>query len=449
MSELEQQVQGKIVLPTNKRSIIFVLLCAAYFTVWYDKNQFTNTAPFWSAEYNLTVDEIAHINSAYLLGFFPMLFVAGVLCDKIGPKATLMISIAFCGILSVLMLYTHTVPSMYIRNLVFGLFFGFNTPSCFKLLSIWTNARERVFKVSLWNSFSSFSGIAGGPIAMFVSVRLHWSYCFIIIGVISAVLFILMTIFLKNKPEDYKGISQQEVDHLNEMTAEEAAAIRKEKPSFAEILEPLKHGKTWAMAIAVALVIGPTYVNSMWNSMYFVTGRNMDPEYVGVMLSAFGFWPFVPLALIPFMMKLVKGNVKMLARCALLVACTGYFLGALAPLPHLAACIMVGVLCYTVNPWGWGSFNAYWAATQKPHTLGMVNGLGTSLCTFVGWFLMQNSGKLIGDNFVAGAGTYTMLYLVSGIIMAAAFIPLAITHKVIVPYKKGQTQTFVDGEAIS
>jgi sugar phosphate permease len=404
--------------------------------VWFDENTFSATTPFWSVTYNLDTAQIANVASAYLLGYFPMLFVAGMISDRIGARMTLLISVLACGILSLCMLWTTSETTMFLRNVVFGVFFGFNFAPCNKLITIWTNTRERTWKASLWNAFGSASGIVSNPFGLLIAAWSEWQYAFIIICIISVILFIFMLIFLKNKPEDYKTMSQEERDFVNEKSAEEIEAEAREKKSVSvrEMLGSLKSGHTWAMGIVVGLCIGPTYLSAMWGAMYLVNGQGWSAEFASTIMPIYSLTTFAGIALIPVMQRLFKGSIRKLVSAAVIIGGLSYICTATLGLPPLLAGFLVYGLAFIVNPWGWGSFNAYWAATQKPEVLGTVNGLGAALCTLVGYILMTTSGALITDE--AGPGAYSNMWLVAGIVMIATLIPMIGVKKISVAYGK-------------
>jgi sugar phosphate permease len=435
MSELDVARQPVVKLPTSKRNIVFVLVTLSYFMVWFDENTFSVTTPFWSVTYNLDTAQIASIASAYLLGYFPLLFVAGMIADKIGARMTLLISVLACGILSLCMLWTTSENTMFLRNVVFGIFFGFNFAPCNKLITIWTNTRERTLKASLWNAFGSASGIVAGPFGLLIAAWAEWQYAFIIICIISVILFIFMLVFLKNKPEDYKTMSQEERDFVNEKSAEEIEAEAKANKavSVREMLGALKSGHTWAMAIVIGVCIGPTYMG-MWGSMYLINGQGWSAEYSSLMIPIYSLTTFAGIALIPVMQRLFKGSIRKLVSAAVIIGGLSYVCGGTLDLPPVLAGFLCLGLAYIVNPWGWGSFNAYWAKTHKPEFLGTVNGLGAAMCTLVGYILMKTSGSLITDE--AGPVAYSKVWLVAGIIMLSTLIPMIGVKKVSVAYGK-------------
>ena len=438
MSELNNA--PRIKPSTNQRMWIFWLTSFSYFMVWFDENIFANLTPYWSEHFALSTAEIASITSAYLIGYFPTLFLAGVLSDRTGPRFTMMLSIFGCGSLSLLILIINDPTLLFWRNVIFGIFFGFCFAPCNKILTTWTNERERTFKVSIWNSFGVGSGSLAGPVALFIANRSYWLNAFVVIGVFSVVLFAFMIPKLKNHPEEMKGIAQDEIDYLNEKSVAEmeAEAAAAKKVTWGEALEPCKHLKTWMMGLVISLIIGPTYVSVMWASMFMIKELGIHPETAGIMIGIFAVTPFIFLLTIPIMQKVFKGSIRKMFAFACIISSAGYILGALLSLPPFLTAWLTCCLCYLVNPYGWGSVASYWAKTQKVESLGTVNGIGAAGCTIVGLLLMRVSGNLIGDQFiVAGAGEYTMLWLVTGLVMLTTLIPLAFCEKVHVNYEKG------------
>ncbi|NKW82657.1 MFS transporter [Ochrobactrum pecoris] len=127
----------------GKRHLVFAIICLINFTIWLDEGVFAALTPYWAKELNLTPAQIGTGSAAYLLGYFPVLFLAGILSDRFGARRMLFICVIGCSILSAAMLWVHDYWTLFIRNILFGIFFGFLWAPCNKLLTSWMPAVEK------------------------------------------------------------------------------------------------------------------------------------------------------------------------------------------------------------------------------------------------------------------------------------------------------------------
>ncbi|MFC4943108.1 MFS transporter [Pseudonocardia sp. GCM10023141] len=94
-------------LLAGKRGLMFVSILFLSFVVWLDSAKFSLLNPFWSAELHLAPAQISSVTASYLLGYFPLLLLAGVLADRIGAKQMLIICILGVTVLSATMAFVH------------------------------------------------------------------------------------------------------------------------------------------------------------------------------------------------------------------------------------------------------------------------------------------------------------------------------------------------------
>ena len=103
----------------GKRHLVFASIVLVNFTIWLDEGIFGALTPYWSADLGLTPSQIGTGSAAYLLTYFLMLFVSGVLCDRFGARPLLAIAIIGCSALSAAMVLVDDYQSLVIRNLAF------------------------------------------------------------------------------------------------------------------------------------------------------------------------------------------------------------------------------------------------------------------------------------------------------------------------------------------
>ncbi len=411
MADAIQNAKPK--LPTNRRTFVFICTCLVNVVVWADEVAFTTLVPFWSAHYGFDSVQIATIQSSYLLGYFPMLLLGGILADIIGPKKCLLAAVLMGGLLSAAMLLCNGYSSMYWRNFAFGLFFGLNWGPAMRMVAIWAAGSERATKASIWSLMSSVGTVVMGPIALMMASRTHFHNVFLLVLAISIPVFI-MTLFTRDKPELYGDkISQEEVDFI--YAGRDVEAEKNANFNVRVLGQIAKDPNLWLVLLATVFATGSTWSFGTWGTMVYLNVFGANPDLVGTMSSvtalvpvAFGFTAGF------WLNKVFKGNIKLLLACTPILGTVPYLIASKVPgLPWIAVMLLVTVGQCT-NSWGWGGSNAYFAAYARPELWGTLNGLAAMMQVAFGYWLTLQTGKWVTPE--ATLGGYGNILVYAGLI---------------------------------
>ena len=198
----------------GKRHLVFASIVLVNFTIWLDEGIFGALTPFWSADLNLTAEQIGTGSAAYLLTYFLMLFVSGVVCDRIGARPLLAIAIIGCSALSAAMVLVDDYQSLVIRNLAFGLFFGLLWAPCNRLIAIWLPPHERAKYAAIWMSSTMFSFVVATPLGLFIAQYADWRTAFLAATLLGMPSLLMLWALTRERPEMWHGIAQTELDHI-------------------------------------------------------------------------------------------------------------------------------------------------------------------------------------------------------------------------------------------
>ena len=423
MGELNQQ-NGAVVSkpPTNKRQYAFICCCLVQIMVWSDEFTFATLTPYWSAHFSFDPVQIASISSAYLLGYFPMLLVGGVLADIIGARKNLLIAVAGCGILSLCMLACTGSDTMWWRNFAFGIFFGFAWAPENKMMANWLPASERAARASLWGTLSTASQIFIAPLSLMIASHLNWQAAFVLVTIVSVPVFILVS-RVKDNPADQKGISQEEVDYINAGRDEEA--LKNEKMNLKAIGGILKDWNCWVALIAMSMATMPTWCVATWGSYVLISGYGMSSEGAASLIATMSLMPVAFSLLTGFFLKKVfRGNIKLLFVFAPVIGISAFLISSFGDVSAVTAGVLLFGVAYCTNAWGWGGANMYWGAYAKPETWGTLNGLVSFTQVGLGYVFVQFSGAWVREGATMGGFGDLFFYagLVWGIGIIAALI---------------------------
>lgn len=413
---------------TGRRGLLLVTILFVNFVVWLDTAKFSLLNSFWSADLHLTTSQISSVTASYLLGYFLLLMLAGVLADRIGAKLMLIICILGVTVLSASMAFVHTYGEMWWRNLVFGVFFGFLWAPSQRLLSVWFPGPLGARATSTWMSSTLVAGVLAPAIALPLAYHLSWRYAFLIVAALGVPALILLILFTANRPDKLRGISAREVDAIRE--AHQGVAVR-DKLSLRELLQALKNRSILTMVIATGLATTPTWLSGPWLPYGLITLQKVNPDTVA--------WVSPVFAAVPVLFGLVNGTL--VARffggrtrpwLMLGPACgaVGFLLGVVL---HSSSWVVwglfIGAFAFLCDPMFWGTVNSYWSGITRPEVTGTLNGVSAAMQVGVGYIITQFSGSWLNSG-ASGRAQLDTIWIVGAVIFAAAIIPVLLSKEI-------------------
>jgi len=412
----------------GKRRLVFSAIILTNFVVWLDTAKFGVLNPFWSKDLNLEPSQISSVAASYLLGYFPMLFLAGILADRFGARRMLLTCVSGVTVLSASMAAVHTYGEMWWRNFVFGLFFGLLWAPCTRLLANWFPGQDNAKATSMWMSSTLLAGVVAPAIALPLANHLSWQAAFLVVAALGIPAFVMLWMFAFDDHEKVRGISADEVNSIRT-----ALAIQDEnsKLSFGEILRLLRRPSIITMALATALATTPTWLTGPWMPYGLITLDKVNPDVVA--------WVTPLIALIPVLFGLVNGTLvaRLFGGRTRPWLAFGPLLGAvgfaMAIVMHDTSwvlwAIMLGGVAFLCDPMFWGTVNSYWVGIAGPKATGTLNGVSAALQVGVGWYITNQSGQWLNLEAV-GRAQLDRVWLIGAIIFAVAIIPVLISREI-------------------
>jgi MFS family permease len=404
----------------GKRRWVLITVLWANLGVWLDSAKTSLLTPYWAGELGLDAEQIASVSSAYLLGYFPTLFIAGFLADRIGPKKMLIICLSGVTVMGFTMAAVQTYNEMYWRNLIFGVFFGFLWAPCQRLLAVWFPVVDTPKVTGLWVGSTMIAAVVAPLVALPIAINVDWRWSFIVISLIGLPALLLLIFKTSDVPARLKGITQEEVELIGYGRSEQAQA----KLPAREILRYFKKPSVLFMCLAAGLATTPTWLIGTWTSYGLITLE-------GVNANVFTY--VAPLAsLIPvlysfvhgrFVNKAFKGRLKPAMLLGVGIAALGYLLAAVLDVPWFIWLVLISAFGFMANPLFWGSLNAYWVRIARPEATGTLNGIGAGLQVAFGYIMVSLSANWLQPE-KEGLSQTSNIWLIGAAVFAAAAIPV-------------------------
>ena len=414
----------------GKRHLVFASIVLVNFTIWLDEGIFGALTPYWSADLKLTPEQIGTGSAAYLLTYFLMLFVSGVLCDRFGARPLLATAIIGCSALSAAMVLVDDFQSLIIRNLAFGLFFGLLWAPCNRLIAIWLPPHERAKYAAIWMSSTMFSFVVATPLGLLVTQYADWRTAFLFATVLGVPSLLMLWAATRERPEMWSGISQPELDHIygGRNVAEEIDAGRFRWADLRALL--LQPSVLW-MIVATSLATTPTWFIVTWGTYGLINGFKLEAGEASLLSSSFILIPVIAAFLIGWIINTLAGGRcrPVLAMGAAISGVAFLLVGLFPPTNPIIWGILIFGGGFLVNPFFWGTINAYWAGLARPEYLGTLSGVSAAAQVAVGFGLISLSGGWI-DQTAPGAASLSPIWLVGGTIFLVSLIPIFLAREV-------------------
>lgn len=421
---LPESVLPERKLGQGKRRWVLYAVLWANVTVWLDSSKTSLLTPFWAHDIHASTAQIANISSAYLLGYFPTLFIAGYLSDRLGPKRMLLICLTGVTVMGVTMSWVHTYGEMYWRNLIFGIFFGFLWAPCQRMLAVWFPARETARVTAIWVASMMSCAIIAPLIAVPIATHVNWRAAFLVVSALGLPGLFGMIFLTADSPGRKRGISAEEIALINSDRPPVLPKLRAR-----EIFPVFKNPSVIFMVIAGGLATTPTWLIGTWTSYGVVTIDHVDPDlftYVGPLAG------LIPVAYSFFHGRAVNTTFRSRLKPPMLLgvglSAVGFLVAALFNVGWVGWLLLIGGLGYMVDPLFWGSLNTYWVRIARPELTGTLNGVAAGLQVAFGYIIVKLSSNWLQPS-KQGLSQMSLIWLIGAAVFVGAAIPVLLSRE--------------------
>jgi MFS family permease len=425
MSNVMASSSGAAPQGWGKRHTIFAIICLVNLTIWLDEGVFGALTPYWSKALNLTPTEIGTGSAAYLLGYFPMLFVAGLLSDRYGARRMLILCVLGCSVLSAAMFLVHDYTTLVIRNILFGIFFGFLWAPCNRMITMWLAPHERAQYAAIWFSSCMFSFVIAAPLALVLASWGYWQIPFLVVTALGIPGFLLLWLATSEDPSEMPSISPRELAYIRAGQTGPRSDF-----SWATLGNLLKDRSVVFMIIATCLATTPTWLIGTWGFYQLVNLYHAEGSYVSLLIALC----YMVTVLYGFIHGWVLNNVfggrcRVALAAGPVISAIGFFIAAYTNSQVVLAIALftLGTLC---NPFFWGTVNAYWAAVVKPEYSGTLNGISAGGQVAGGYIMLSLSGTWVKDAATFGTHAVDTIWVIGGVVFLLTVIPIFLAREV-------------------
>jgi ACS family hexuronate transporter-like MFS transporter len=392
---------------------------------------------FIKPEFHWDNNDYGNITALFSIFYAVSMLFAGRLVDKLDTKKGFLWAIgvwsvgaclhAFCGIATsgiitgkwfvgfaearetiALVNDTGMIVSVSVTLFIFARFVlavgeAGNFPAAIKVTAEYFPKKDRAFATSIFNAGATIGALAAPITVPFIAKAYGWEMAFIIIGALGFV-WMGCWIFVYNKPELHKRVSQEELAYIQQdVIADRKLADyveeTKEKVSF---IDCFKYKQTWAFAIGKFMTDGVWWFFLFWTPAYLKSVYGMDSTqsalplfvlYMITLLSIIGGW--LPTY---FVDKKGMNPYEGRMRAMLIFAFFPLLTLAAQPLGHISywiPVIIIGIAGAAHQAWSANIFSTVGDMFPKK-AIATITGIG-GMAGGIGSFLINKGSGLLFD----------------------------------------------------
>lgn len=421
---------------------IAIVLTFCYSIQYLDRVKTSVIAPLLMEDIGMTHAQYGDGTFLMLAFYGPMQAVVGWLCDKYGSKKVLLFSIVSWSVLTYWMAYMQTIPEWYTRQAMFGILCATEFVPSARLLARWYSKRQRA-QAQAALSYAWIFTPAWAPlfVTILVAALGSWRPVFQIVACLGIFPLIAIALWVTDRPEDRKGISQEELEEIyedeikdgiysiDELKRREISQEKIAKQANVSIKEILTYPGFIQITVAYIVIQALFWAAVSWSPLYL-------KETFGFSLSEMGWWAIIYFAfgvLGSFVGSrcsdvVFKGHRKPII--ALSYICTFPFLLLLAIFQQgvnpVALLLTLSAAGFFANL-AWGPYYALPAEMFSPEVYGKALGIINA----VGYFVGAAGAPLVMSRLIVETPTgmsYTWSWVFIAVLAFIGFL-LAVTLK--------------------
>ncbi len=297
------------------RWLIFAVLTAAYFLVYFHRLSLSVVADDLVKEFQLSGSMMGLLGSVYFYCYAAMQLPAGLLSDSIGPRKTVTFFLLIAAAGSLVFGLAQSFTMAFVGRLLVGFGVSMVFIPTMKILSQWFRSREFAIMAGILNAVGGIGVMAATWLLALMTARFGWRPSFEVIGGATFFLLILVWLIVRDRPQDKGWPSLAEIDGLGEVLLEpEAEKI----PLVQGMVRVLREKHFWPVAVWFFLDCGIFFgFGALWGGPYLMHVHHLSRAQAGSILSMIAWGMIIGSPLLGyFSEKIVKSRKKVFIFCA-------------------------------------------------------------------------------------------------------------------------------------
>ncbi|KAL4879875.1 major facilitator superfamily domain-containing protein [Aspergillus karnatakaensis] len=212
-------------------------LCGMYMITFLDRVNIGNAAVLGMKE-DLHIESGTKYNASLMIFFIPYILFeipSNIILKKLTPHVWLSFCTFGFGLILTLQGLVQSWSTLMVTRWFLGMFETGMLPGCVYLLGMWYKRCEAQKRYSLFGSSTILAGAFGGLLASAIGkmdgIRGYrgWRWVFILEGVATCLIAVVLFFFIPDFPEDCKWLSEREYEFMRDKMGKETGRLNKNR----------------------------------------------------------------------------------------------------------------------------------------------------------------------------------------------------------------------------
>ncbi len=278
--------QNKVQKVLKYRWVIFTVLSIAYFFVYFHRVSVSVVASDMMKTLGVGAAGISMLGSAYFYAYTACQLPSGLLADSWGVKKTATVFIFLAAIGSILTGISTNFYVVLLGRVLIGIGAAMVYIPVMKVLELWFKKQEFATMSGVLLAIGNIGALcAAGPLAIVSAMMGSWQMVFMVLGIFTAILAILIWFTVKDSPKDINCPLIGEIEA--EENKEEYTPVSVERMPMVEALKiTFTSGrKFWPLALWFFFAYCIMVYQGLWGGPFFEGVLGWSKTISGVVLS--------------------------------------------------------------------------------------------------------------------------------------------------------------------
>lgn len=262
---------------------IFYSIYIGYAMFYFTRKSFTFSMPALMMDLGFDKADLGFLGTLLAVTYAISKFVSGLISDKSSLRLLMGAGLVLTGIFNICVGFSSSILLFAIFLGLNGLFQGWGSPPCAKLLTYWYSQTERGRWWGIWNTSHNIGGAVIPVLCAFAIQAFGWRYAMYLPGIMAIVIGLFLINRIRNTPKQV-GLPTIEKFRNDYPEDKEKDAIEKEKNySPREILfeHILKNKFIWVLAASYFFVYIVRIAIYDWVQLYLMEEKGYSLMVAG------------------------------------------------------------------------------------------------------------------------------------------------------------------------
>ena len=288
--------------PTNVRWVVMGIVMAIMAVTTLNRLNLSIAGKYIEEEFSFNTIAMGSIFAAFLWGYGLLQIPWGYICDRIGPRRTLTVSILCFATGSAVMVVVPKFAAAGISTLAMFRLVRFLTgvgeaavsSNVTRVIASWTAVRERGFASGLQVCGLGLGGTLTPVAIAWTMVHWGWRVSFAISAGLAFVVVAVWHWYVTDWPEEHPSVNQQELQLIHPASPEIGSPRPQQKTANVAWMKMLTSLSVWGLILGYGFQGYAFYVYYNWFYYYAVKQRGLDIMHAAAWTSA----PFFAMAVL-------------------------------------------------------------------------------------------------------------------------------------------------------